>query len=74
MKGLNKYWFLETFLKITYPLLCRFLSVELIDELAKNVYNETNVACSYDEQGLKRRGYLIMVAAMPKMVRTYTVK
>lgn len=45
--------------------------VEVIDETAKDVYNRTTVLC-YDAQGSKRKGYLIMVAAMPKMNRTFT--
>ena len=48
--------------------------MQLIDELGKSLFNETTVACRYDTEGLKRSGYLIMVAAMNKMVRTYTTK
>lgn len=47
------------------------LDVAVIEETAEEVYEGTTIPC-YDRQGRKKGGFRIMVAAMPKMVRTFT--
>lgn len=49
-------------------------AADAIDDLLKDVYNETTVPCyASGPRATRRKGYLIMVAVMPKMERYFTV-
>ncbi|KAL4232468.1 hypothetical protein ACF0H5_007161 [Mactra antiquata] len=49
-------------------------AADQIDEIAKNIYNETTVPCyASGPRASRRKGYMVMVAVMPKMQRYRTV-
>jgi hypothetical protein len=48
-------------------------TADVIDDVVKSIYNETTVL-GYGSMVSRRKGYMIMVAVLPKMQRYFTVK
>ncbi|XP_053397030.1 uncharacterized protein LOC123551584 [Mercenaria mercenaria] len=49
-------------------------TADTIDNLVKSIYNETTVPCySSGPRATRRKGYIVMVAVVPKMERYFTL-